>query len=232
LRVVKAGVLLLTLALAPSANAQPATAPYAPARAPGARTHDGFYLRLQLGLGYTRLSSSLNGTDRRIAGGGTGFDIALGGALNPHVIVYGTFINSTGRDVRSSYSGRTPDTSGAGYGMISGTTDVGFQGPAEVVAVGGGVAYYLDSNLFFGGSLLGSQLLLVGPNGNIMARTNVGFTFEGLFGKEWWVSDNWGLGVAGRLLLGAMKDRPLANETDVATWKLAAFSVLFSATYN
>jgi hypothetical protein len=56
-------------------------------------------------------------------------------------------------------------------------------------------------------------------------------TLEGQVGKEWWVSSNWGLGLAGRALLGAMKDRPLVNE-NVTTWRLAAFSLLFSATYN
>jgi len=64
-----------------------------------------------------------------------------------------------------------------------------------------------------------------------VARSAWGFTFEGLFGKEWWVSDNWGLGVCGQVLLGAMKDRPESHES-VPTWRLTVFSVLFSASYN
>jgi hypothetical protein len=204
-------------------------APYAEALAPGAKSHDGFYLRLQFGVGYTSMSTSLNGTDLSFAGGGTGFDIALGAALNPHLIIYGTFISSTASDPEDKIKGQPLDS--ASHGMIVGAAGLGGFGAVGVVGLGGGMAYYLDSNLFFAGSLLGSRLFVDDDNGKTAARSDWGFTFEGLFGKEWWVSDNWGLGVSGRVLLGAMKDRPYTSE-NVATWQLAAFSLLFSASYN
>ena len=204
-------------------------APEAPARAPGAEHHDGFYLRLQSGVGYTNMSASTKGTDLSIAGGGGSFGIALGAALNSHLIVYGTLIDDAA--LGPTYKITGPSMSATGNGMLVGAVSIGGFGRAGVVGVGGGVAYYLDSNLFFAGSLLGSRLFVDDSNGNAAARSDWGFTFEGLFGKEWWVSDNWGLGVAGQMLLGAMKDRPLANES-VPTWHLAAFSVLFSASYN
>src|SRR5262245_33147513 len=129
LGVVKSTLLVLSLAVGPLASAQRAPllpdtppeeapagypppavgsppAPSAPARAPGAKTHDGFYLRLQLGPGYTSMSASVNGTGRSIAGGGSGFDLALGGALNRHTIVYATVMSSTAREPKSALSGR------------------------------------------------------------------------------------------------------------------------------
>jgi len=46
-------------------------------------------------------------------------------------------------------------------------------------------------------------------------------------GKDWWVSENWGLGAAAQLLLGSAKDR----NAD-ANWSTAAVALMFTATYN
>ena len=194
-------------------------APYAQARAPGAENHDGVYLRLQLGIGYTSMSASMNGTDVSVAGAGPGFGIAVGGAVNSHLIIYGTVIDSEASDPEVKVNGQS-----------QGSTNNGTS--AGVVGIGAGLAYYLDSNLFFAGSLLASRLVVDDSNGNSLGKSEWGFTFEGLLGKEWWVSDNWGLGVSGQLLLGAMKDHATIAGEAVPTWTLAAFSVLFSATYN
>jgi hypothetical protein len=118
-------------------------------------------------------------------------------------------------------------------GRLVGAVSVGGFGRAGMIGIGGGAAYYLESNLFFAGSLLGSQLFIDDSNGNSVVQSDLGITFEGLFGKEWWVSDNWGLGVTGQVLLGVMKDQAIPGQNaSTPTWKLAAFSVLFSATYN
>jgi hypothetical protein len=116
-------------------------------------------------------------------------------------------------------------------GRLVGAVSVGGFGRAGVLGIGGGAAYYLDSNLFFAGSLVGSKLFIDDVNGNTAVQSDLGITIEGLVGKEWWVSDNWGLGVSGQLLLGVMKDQATPNGSP-PTWKLAAFSVLFSASYN
>jgi hypothetical protein len=240
MRIAKCGLWFLSLVLASAARAQPAPpaappvgpydpAPNSPVRAPGAETHDGLYLRLQLGVGYTRMASSTKGTDSSIAGGSGGFDFALGAALNSHLIVYGTLIDSVIRN--PTYKANGPDLSNNPSGMLTGAVSLGGYGNAGVVGLGGGAATYLRSNLFLAGSLLASRLFVEDFNGNTVVKSDWGFTFEGQIGKEWWVSDNWGLGVAGQLLLGAMQDRPLATES-VPTWYLTAFSVLFSASYN
>lgn len=209
--------------------AQPGpAAPDTQARARGVRTHDGVYLRLQLGASYTSLSSSINGADRSLAGLGTGLGIAIGGALDPHVILYGTFIDSTAVAPHRTLGG---DVSDGPHGRIRNVVENAGFGSARVLAAGPGVAYYLDSNLFVAGSLLGSMLFVQDLYGGFGTRSNLGLTFEGQVGKEWWVSDNWALGLSGRALLGLMKDQPLSNES-VTTLRLAAFSLLFSATFN
>jgi len=53
-----------------------------------------------------------------------------------------------------------------------------------------------------------------------------GFGVQGLVGKEWWVSQDWGIGVAGEVLASSMKDDADESMTGLA------FGLLFSATYN
>jgi hypothetical protein len=190
-------------------------------RAPGAETHDGGYLRLQLGFGYTSLSASDPVNSVTISGGGAGFGIAAGGAIARNLIIYGTILDSLASSptVESTTGGQT----------TSGTLN---NASAGVVGFGGGLAYYLDSNVFFAGSLLASRMVVTDSNGNDIFRSELGFTFEGLIGKEWWASDNWGLGVSAQVLVGAMKDHPTIAGEAVPTWHVATFNVLFSATYN
>ena len=68
--------------------------PYAPPprhAAPGFQTHDGVYLRLQLGAGYTRMSASQGGDSAVISGGSASIGLAVGGAVTDNLIIYGTF---------------------------------------------------------------------------------------------------------------------------------------------
>jgi hypothetical protein len=194
-------------------------------RDPGAHVHDGFYLRLQFGVGYTSMSASEMGTDLSVAGNNLALDVALGGAINTHLIVYGTLVESLTLSVSSKIQGSSTNLNGQLAQAVFGGVD-----GAAVQGVGGGAAYYLDSNVFFAGSLLGSRVAVSNRLGDAWS-SSWGLTFEGQGGKEWWVSDNWALGVAGQVLLGAMKDGAYGNES-VPTWRLLAFAVLFSASYN
>jgi hypothetical protein len=185
---------------------------------PGSHTHDGGYVRLQLGFGYTSMSATSGSDTLKLSGGGAGFGIAVGGAVTRNVIIYGTIVDSIASDPTIELNGMSVTANGTSAGVIG---------------LGAGMAYYLDANVFLAGSLLASRLVIDDSNGNEMGRSDWGFTFEGLLGKEWWVSDNWGLGLSGQLMLGAMKDHAaLATGEAVPTWHLAAFNVLFSATYN
>jgi hypothetical protein len=208
-------------------SAQPGYAPppanypptYAVMRPPGTQTHDGFYLRLQLGGGYTSMSASSGPNSLKYSGGSVGFGLALGGAVAPNLIIYGALIDSIAQNPDTTFNGPS-------FGSTSGSVGV--------VGVGPGLAYYLQpANVFFAGSFLLSRLVFSDTDGNTTDQTDWGFTFEGLVGKEWWVSDNWGLGASAQLLLGTMKDKePLVPGESIPTWRVVAFSLLFSATFN
>ena len=95
-----------------------------------------------------------------------------------------------------------------------------------LASFGGGVAYYfMPLNLYLAGTLLGTQWELQERDEKI-AESKVGIGFATLLGKEWWVSENWALGVAGKLMAASMKDE-LSQR-----WNALTFALLFSSTYN
>jgi hypothetical protein len=84
-------------------------------------------------------------------------------------------------------------------------------------------------NLYLSGTLLLQQVSLSDSNdsNSTLNLTNVGLAASLMVGKDWWVSENWGLGAAAQLLLGSAKDRYVDSN-----WTTAALALMFSATYN
>lgn len=190
---------------------------------PGSHTHDGGYFRLQFGLGYNNMSASAGGDTLKVTGGGGGLGIAFGGAVTPNLIIYGTILDSVATDPTISQSGVSGNFSGTANGASAG-----------VVGLGAGVAYYLDPavNVFLSATLMAARLVVNDKNGNTIGRSNFGLTAEGQVGKEWWVSDNWGLGASLQGVFGKMDDSEAVAGGPVPTWTVFAFNVLLSATYN
>ena len=164
------------------------------------------------------MSAGSTGTRVKASGFGTPFITALGGTIAPNLILYGSMIYEEGNaEVTIN-------------GISAGSVNNG----AGVVGFGPGIAYYLEpANVFFGGTLRLSGLGISSSRGNTGWSSRAGATLEGQVGKEWWVSDNWGLGVSAQALVGAMKGREsLAAGGEIPTWTVVMFSLLFSATYN
>ena len=55
-----------------------------------------------------------------------------------------------------------------------------------------------------------------------------------VIGKEWWASDNWGLGVAGQIYMARMKDRVPEGfpGAEAPTWRALGLNLLFTASFN
>jgi hypothetical protein len=213
--------------LAPEAAAVPAV-PVAPAALPSTvaptveacaslpgypnhlpRFHDGFYLRLTQGFG----TGSVRGDGTKYSGGSVGFSAAFGGALTPHLVLYGEFLFHV-----------VPNPKGDT--QVDGATLAG--NPVASLGLGPGIAYYfMPLNLYLSGSLLLQQTALVksysdGSDG----RLTTGLGLSLMVGKEWWVSGDWGLGVAAQLFLAS------AREQSGTQWKTGALAMLFSDTWN
>jgi len=187
---------------------------------PGYHEHDGFYMRLTTGITVLNATYSTNGIDNSITGAGVGFSMAFGGSITPNLVLYGEFVTSSALEPNSKRGGTSNTLTG--YNV-------------DLFGIGPGVAYFLvPANVYFSGTLAFSQLTESyngssnsSSNNNSVDLTNMGIGASFMVGKEWWVSTNWGLGVAGMLHLASMK---MKNYDSRATAE--AISILFSATCN
>jgi hypothetical protein len=183
---------------------------------PGYHTHDGFYMRLAAGGGAAVAEDSDIGA--KASGGSFAFSAAFGGAILQNLILYGEMI---------------------GYGIPeSKYNNDGMNGTSShtlnITGFGPGVAYYfMPLNLYLSGTLVLHQISenASGNSNNGVTLTDTGVGVSLMVGKEWWVSADWGLGIAADFFLGSAKNRPDYTTPD-SRWTSKGFAVMFSATYN
>ena len=85
----------------------------------------------------------------------------------------------------------------------------------------------MPANVYISGALAALNFQASDSSGNTTYTSDVGVGFQGLMGKEFWVSDHWGLGAALEFVgASSMKDKDNAN----VSWSAAAVNLLFSAT--
>jgi hypothetical protein len=208
------------------------------ARAAG-RTHDGFYLRLGAGFGYTsdRVEGNVPNSLPSVSGdvnvkgtvrGGSGAsEIAFGGTVGRGLVlgggIWSVYIASPiARDV---------EVAGVDVGQ-----DIEFDdGSFHVIAPF--IDYYFDPHGGFHLQAgLGIGVLTAGnfrlPNDTQVSRDHTALGLGGMFGLgyEWWVGDSWGLGFVGRVTGGFLSG---TDDNDIE-WKhtLLAPAALFTATMN
>lgn len=188
----------------------------------GYHQHDGFYLSLSMGpvfgeINYEGTSGFQNPMIYKMSGTGLEMDIKIGGAIYNDIILHGTLISKalTGPTItdKDNNKGKAPDNVSVGEAMF-----------------GGGITYYyMPVNIFLSGSVgIGNFSLIDGQN-NINASTQRGLAFQLKAGKEWWVSKNWGLGIA-----ATYEKTNLTSTVSGFTEKFNSnrFGILFNATFN
>ena len=206
-------VLFAWLAVAPVLAVAPALARAdAPTPDPTARRHVGFFLRMDLGVGYLGSSAVAGGVETSVVGLSIPFGIAIGGAVTENLILAGDLWGVSGFSPTYSVGG-TPTTVGAsGFGMGGlGVNVTWYLMPANV---------YLSATPSLGG--------VRWTRGGETSSGRLGFGLKTGVGKEWWLGDHWGLGVAAWLLLGVNS----GNGADPPTWTTVGGSLAVSATYN
>lgn len=178
----------------------------------GPRDHqDGFFLRLSAGAGSAK--TSLDGyLDKvKISGPAGDMNIAIGGIVTPNLALHGTLFG---------WSASDPELTVNGINLGEMNADVTAGG------LGGGLTYYfMPVNLYLSGSVgVGSmELDVAGPDG----ETQSGLFMDLTVGKEWWVGDKWGLGVAGGMEYHSFGD-PNINEN----WTGTSWTIRFTASMN
>jgi tetratricopeptide (TPR) repeat protein len=204
---------------APQAGYQPTPSYYPPAVAatsslPGYHSHDGFFLRMQLGLGFTSLSADR--ADVRVSGASGHFSLAVGGTLSGKLALFGELGGGSVTEPR----------------VTVGNQSAKFDGELSVFTFGAGAAYYfMPINVYLSATLGGSQVTLKvkDPVGDrtLESKTGLGLTLSA--GKEWWAARDVGLGLALQLHGSAVKENvPVDPDTLTPGW----VSLVFSGTYN
>jgi len=186
--------------------------------APGAQTHDGFYLRMQLGLAAAELEGRVPGSTVTYGGAGASAGLAIGYSVAPHLTLYLDLLIA-------GASGTTP--------RVNGFAQTGTKRGANMFGVGPGLSFDFGPNLFAAATVLLAGVYVEDNNGSSVADSKSGAALELQFGKEWWASDNWGLGLSGQFIYGAMKGSdPDPTLLAVPDWRIVTGAILFSATYN
>jgi hypothetical protein len=109
------------------------------------------------------------------------------------------------------------------------TTMSGSNSDSNAALVGYGLLlnWYFPSNLYF--ALTPSFTRLTSSNGSSSGNSEWGFGLRAALGKEWWVSNHWGLGAVAGFALSSNKDMADAG---APTWTTVGFNVSLSATFN
>ncbi len=169
--------------------------------------HLGFFLRFDIGTSLVWARGSVSGSVEP-SGAGPGLLMALGGALSEDLILFG--------EVATREANSTDSSSGFSQER---TVNVG--GP------GAGLSYYfMPLNVYVSGALILPTLSLASAD-----VTKLGLGLDASVGKEWWVSSNWGLGLAFQLLVARMAGRD-GDRTVDPSWRAVALSLSGSATFN
>ena len=178
-----------------------------------AHTHQGFYLNFQLGAGYGETTMEESGDADFTLSGPTGVArIKAGGAITENFIIYGVYGVFNIEDPKIEYG----DYSGTADGLSLTYYDLGI-----------GICYYfMPINIYISADIASSKGELTGYGFKGETESGVSFTFS--LGKEWWVSDNWGLGVA-LILSGASMDDGPGSDAEITH---SFVGVAFTATYN
>jgi hypothetical protein len=183
------------------------------AHAQGVRQHEGFHLHLDLGGGGIRSEASEGGNDAEFSGGAATFSVAVGYNVAPNFVVAGSLWSLAATDPDFELNGVKTSTNDVTLG---------------VTGIGVNLTYYfMPINIYL--SATPSITVASLEVGNTKFETDAGFGIRLAAGKEWWVSDNWALGLN---LQYAYSSNEEDEAVDPATWKTNFFGVAFSATYD
>jgi hypothetical protein len=180
----------------------------------GARQHRGFFLRFTLGVGWGNMKAESGESEASVSGAEGFFTFDIGGALTERLILHGrlgsiAMVNPTLEEDGDRFE----------------TTDTRLR----FAMLGVGLTYYvLPANVYFTG-VIGAVRAAFESRGETSAFDKTGFELDLDVGKEWWVGDYWGLGVAARF---AYVSIPPADGVSASNFKGLNIGLLFSATYN
>ena len=201
-----------------------------------AKTHDGFFLNLGYGFGSGSVTSEpKEGEDSEFSGSMRVFYLKIGGSINPNWSIH----------YNASAIGASADTPES-------VKQYGYDNTTYVVAARGiGATYYFVSdnpylsNLYISPEYrfeAAAVLRSERKQANRIFTTTEDNTYSGsgfglTVGKEWWLSPDWGIGLALFYHSDSLDGDKYTNSDNVkfeleSSAKVNHFGFLFSATYN
>jgi hypothetical protein len=182
------------------------------ARAGEPRSHDGgFFLRLAPGLGYARTSISELGDDLELRGLSGSLDVAIGAMVTRNLALHANIGAWAVVDPTLRFNGEEEQIEDTAVSLVS---------------YGGGFTWYFGSSNAYVTAYAGAAGLEFEFEGEAES-SETGWAFEVSLGKEWWVSDRWGLGVSAS---GGYHSVPPGDASN--NFSGPSFAVRFSATLN
>jgi hypothetical protein len=180
----------------------------------GARDHeDGFMLRLALG-GAVNAGTKIDVVSEELKMSGTGvdFEMAIGGIVTPNLAIHGTVLAWVVSDPEIEFQDQSENAGGA----------------LSLAGVGAGMTYFImPVNIYLTGSAGIGQVSV--SDDNISYEFGTGFMIEAVVGKEFFVSDGWGLGFS----VGIVYHSVPWDGVDIdENWNGISFPIRFSATMN
>ena len=182
------------------------------------KAHDGFFLSIALGMGYQSIDFVVEDWQRDTdneTGLATDIDVKVGGRISYNTLMHLTLAGTTKTG--------TVDY-GDEYGDIK----------PNMSLFGLGVTHYFVCN-FFATASCGISQFHANSDVAVLSATvkskgsedvNTGFGFQIGGGKEWWVSDNWGIGASAAFLYGFASNLNDTKETSLG------ITMRLSATWN
>ncbi|HEU5073426.1 MAG TPA: hypothetical protein VFU02_04625, partial [Polyangiaceae bacterium] len=192
----------------------------------GVRTHDGFYFRTGLGFGWGQVESKVDDFDATYTGSGWLFDLLLGGTIGNTVVIGGGFLTHEISDPELEVSSEE-------FGVLSEELNGGL----GIVTLGPFVDFFFGPQ---SGGHIGSMIGLasIGLEGEDDSELSSGWGFSLFGGYDFWVSDQWALGVNGRYMY-AKGEREFdtvfsdgSGEPVTVVDTAHTFGVMFSALYH
>ena len=189
----------------------------------GFHMHDGFYLSLNGGPAFGSIKMNATNTSfntMEFSGTGFQFDFKIGGVISEVANLILSFdiisraISSPSLTINGNSASTTSSitASDAMYGI-------------------GITKYFMPENIFISATLGVGKFGLTINGTDYGSKTGLALQIKG--GKEWWVSDNWGLGVAAGLGNMSADDQAVSSNPNYsATLSTTKFFVVFNTTFN
>jgi hypothetical protein len=169
--------------------------------------HSGLFVRLGAGAGGLAADDDFN--DATLSGGAGLLSIDLGGSLQPDLALHGRL------SINSVFEPNLSTSDGEDLGELDDTS-------LRFTLLGGGLTYYLPSNVYLTG-VLGFSRAAFEVDGYEYDSLN-GLGFSGDIGYEWPLGDDWGLDLGARLELHNVRG-------DGEQLSTASLGVLLGVTY-